>query len=521
MDFQIIALPISRVRLFNPLFLFGVLILATLWGVWILARLQERKVWVLFLWILVLTQLFLYLGILKRLAQSGSVFERYCWYLTYGPLLFIPSLWFALVLVSFTDWDLKHILATLDVISGILFILLMSNDLHHWAFYPIVDAAGVFIRDGHGPLYFVIYAYLFLVLAASCLVLVVGTLHKRNQFRNFFPVFLILALLLVYSILYILPSRPIARIPVLNSYFVCDVVLGFALMESALRTGITQNSGRYRTYFKEGPYRLALYDKNYRPYLENDAFVFTPEVKEKDEVMVAGFRYRKKKQGDGYLLLQDDMRDVLRLQKELLSKGEELQKTTRMLEERQHLEAEIEQRKLRERLNDSLTIEIEKEAENLERIVASLPDELSPESRKECKGKLEELQNRLSFLKQRCLFLVNAQANATLKGEDFSLSLGSLVRDLENVGFSLAISYEKAKEIPLVYALRFNGFLRSVIEAFGPERSAIFLAFDPNKGTLKARFTPSKNFDRSHLAGLGALEEEDDELLFTVKGGSV
>jgi predicted Holliday junction resolvase-like endonuclease len=98
------------------------------------------------------------------------------------------------------------------------------------------------------------------------------------------------------------------------------------------------------------------------------------DIKAKEEVVQGGKRYRKKAVEGGYLLLEEDIRDLLRLQNELLEKQKELQQTMRLLEGREKVEAEVERYNVRSQLNESLFSEIELESDAIEKLVASLPD---------------------------------------------------------------------------------------------------------------------------------------------------
>jgi hypothetical protein len=96
----------------------------------------------------------LFSGFIKRFTEPNSLAEELLWYFAYGPLLFMPGIWLCLVLNDLTQWNILHLLRILDLVAGVLFILVMLNPLHHWAFIFLYDGSGVCQGYTYGPLYY-------------------------------------------------------------------------------------------------------------------------------------------------------------------------------------------------------------------------------------------------------------------------------------------------------------------------------------------------------------------------------
>jgi hypothetical protein len=517
--YEILTLPEEAGTKWDAAFLLLALSLLTLWGILLLYRMPNPVSWKLFFWILFLSQIWLFSGFLKRFTAFNSDAEIALWRFSYGPMLFMPGLWLSLVLYDFTRIPMKKLLWGLDGVAGLLFLLILSNEAHHWGWTPNLNAAGEILSWSNGPLYFIAVSYIFLLLGLSLFVLIYGTIHKRNGFGEVDLMLIPLGLLIAYSILYYTGVDFVRKTPFLNNYYIMDSLLGFLFMEMAFHSGLVQNSGFYRSFFVKGPYYLALVYPDYRIFERNESFTMVEGIKTQDEVVEAGHRYRKKALEGGYLILEEDISDILALQNELLEKQKQLRQTMKLLEGKQKVEEEALRLHVRDTINESLFNEIRLESAAIERLVSSLPDRLTPESRKSCGKTLESLQNRLAFLKQRCLFLINGMAGDGLSYEDFSLSQGSLNRDLSNVGFSLAVTYPSFPSVPLEEALTINAFLHSLVEAFGDSRGEILLSFDPEKKSLKARVVPTKEFQPEHVAFSPKVSEEDGEYFFALELG--
>lgn len=491
--------------------LYVAIVFSVIWGISILYRIQDRVTWKLFFWIFLLLLIWLFSAILKRIFPEVRAANDFLWHFSYGPLLFMPSLWFILVLSRFHPISVKKHVAVLDSISGILFLLVMTNDLHHWAFYPSEDDS-----PRHGPLYFIIYDYIFLLLLASIVVLVIGTLHRRNRIVSFIPLFLAVILSLVYSILYIYPGNPLKHILVINSYYIMYTFFSFLIMELNLDSGLLQNNGLYRQYFEKGPFQLALTDKDYRLLYKNEGFTFTDLLKKYASAVKEPYRYTKIVKKGGYLLIQEDMSVLLHLKHTLMSRQEDLKKTTAILKERQQSEGEIERLKTRERLSHSVYQEIEQKSDALRAMAKRLPDNLTPENRETFLPLLQEMQLTLSFLKQRCLFLISGTAEGAVEEEAFFLSSDSLTHDLASLGTNLGVSLAQHGSLPLSYLLKANVIIEELISALGPEGGSLLLFLNPGAGLLKARISPSGPFRREKIDASLNLEQEDEDYLLEV-----
>jgi hypothetical protein len=511
------ALPSVPRLLIDAGVFFATLMIITVWGISILYRMQNKVAWTLFLWILLVTQFWLFSGFLKRFLGWDDFADRFFWHLSYGPMLFLPGLWLGLVFSDFTKINIKKVVLVLDIIAGILFILVMFNDLHEWAWSPRYDENGAITGWDHQPLYFIVSAYSYGLLVLSVIFLIYGTINKRNTAKEVLFMLIPLGLLLAYAVLYFLPGNFLHAIPFLNNYYVMYSLLGFSLVEVALESGLVQNAGFYRSFFAKGPFNLALAYPDYRLFERSEGFTMIEEIKTEKEIIKNGKRYRKEAIEGGYLLLEEDISDLPRLQKELQTKQTELQHAMKLLEGREKVEAEMSRLNIRSKLNESLFGEIRLESYDIEQLVSSLPDELTPESRKECAPVLESLQNRLAFLKQRCLFFINADEEKGLSYDDFSLSQGSLNRDLANVGFTLAVNYPHFAYLPLESALMINAFLHSLIEAFGDSRGSILVSFDPERKLLKARVVPTPQFDPKRLRFSPLIDREDEDYCLSLE----
>lgn len=478
------------------------LVVFVVWGVSLLYRMQEKKIRVIFVWMFLICLVWLFSALLKRLTQEEWL-ERYAWYFSYGPMLFLPSLWVVLVLVCVTNVDFRKYLIFEDIISTILFLLMMTNDLHHWAFA---------VDEARGPLYFVAYGWIFINIFFSFLVFSIHV-PKRSGIKACIPVFIMVLLSFGYSICYLLILRKLP--PVIKNYYFMYVLLAFGTIEAAVDGGMLQNAGSYARFFKEGSYRMALVDPMYQPLFVNRNFTMAKEIEAVSPATVNGFRYKKTAIPGGYFIVQEDIGEVLRLQDELLKKKAELTAATELLKKRQIAEPEIEKAALRDELIQKVYLEIERENDYVSALAFSLPDTLTEETRPQYLSSLSELKLRLCFLKQRCLLLISASPAGLVPYDVFALSAGSLTQDLKASGFDVAFLFAERQNGSLSYFLLVNEALREIVQRFGPKRGSIFLTVKPKTGTLKIRIAALKGLSFTKLDLKPTITKEDDDYLLS------
>jgi hypothetical protein len=491
-----------NISLYDTITFVVCLVVFVVWGVSLLYRMQEKKIRVIFVWMLLICLLWIFSALLKRLTQEEWL-ERYAWYFSYGPMLFLPSLWVVLVIVCVTNIDFRKILVFEDTVSALFFGLMMTNDLHHWAFAP---------DEARRPLYFVIYGWVFINIFFSALLFIIR-IPKRSGIKACLPAFVMVLLSFAYSICYLLILRKLPNI--IKNYYFMYVLLAFGTIEAAVDGGLLQNTGSYLRFFEEGSYRMALVDPIYRPLFVNQNFTMVKEIEAVNPVTVNGFRYKKNAIPGGYFIVQEDIREVLRLQNELLKKKAELTAATELLKKRQIAEPEIEKATLRDELIQKVYLEIERENDYVGMLAFSLPDALIEETRPQYISTLSELKLRLCFLKQRCLLLISASPTGLVPYDVFALSAGSLTQDLKASGFDVAFLFAEKQNGSLSYFLLVNEALREIVQRFGPKRGSIFLTIKPVTGLLKIRIAAIEGLSFEKLDLKPTITKEDDDYLLS------
>lgn len=237
-----------------------------------------------------------------------------------------------------------------------------------------------------------------------------------------------------------------------------------------------------------------------------------------DNLIVGNLRYTKKAIDGGYLIKEEDLSSLLNLRNQLEEKQKEINSTTELLKKERDVQLAFEQRQTRERISLKVNDEIAKENAEINRVVNSLPDQLTPETRKQYMDSLTYLKIKICFLKQRCLFVIEGSSALSVSLAQFSLSMGSLSTDLKNSGFTIACSCSVRADLPLDFALKTNALLKSAIDSFGESRGTIIMTVDPETEETKIRLCDIKNFKYEKPDFEVKTEKDGKDLLISFGG---
>jgi PAS domain S-box-containing protein len=124
------------------------------------------------------------------------------------PLLFFL---FATEYAGYYRFRSRRSLIMLSVIPAITFILVLTNDLHHWHWSQVsIDAATNIARFGHGPWFWVFWASQYILLIGGLLALLLTALRMMTFYRRQVSAILLASSLAVAgNVVYIFDVNPI------------------------------------------------------------------------------------------------------------------------------------------------------------------------------------------------------------------------------------------------------------------------------------------------------------------------
>lgn len=194
------------------------------------------------------------------------ILNRYCWYMYYIPMLFIPVLavFIAFALGKPESYKTPKVMHILWIPVILLFLLVLTNDLHQLVFsFPSGETWSD--RD---------YSYKFgyWIIAGWCLICSVVTLIciflkcrvPQSKKMLWFPI-LIFILFFMYMLLCALKSPVIHIIAGDFTVVVCLFII--AIFESCIQCGLIQSNTRYKELFYATDIGTQITDKNGNIYI--------------------------------------------------------------------------------------------------------------------------------------------------------------------------------------------------------------------------------------------------------------
>ena len=259
----IFLIDLLNTKLFFSTFIYA--IFASIFIVYLHNHISFKKQRVYFVIVASLMLLFILLRGLKYGAfDEIDVICRHLWYSYYAPTLFIP---FFLLCSSYSVVDkfkkTKNIvLITCATISTIIFLLIITNDLHQLAFSFKEDFADWNNDYQRHFVYYFAFFWTGLMMLGSFLILVIGggaLSDKRHNLLALIPLFVGLSMFLL-DIFGLTPTYEGRSIFGSFSEVMCFMVAGFIL--TSMKLGLITSNDDYTELFKRSSFPAYIIDKN-------------------------------------------------------------------------------------------------------------------------------------------------------------------------------------------------------------------------------------------------------------------
>lgn len=345
--------------------------LITMWGFSLYHRIVQMQARWYLCGIAILMLFWLHLKVLKYYIVMDVNAVRYLWYLYYLPLLYIPlfALFAALFLGKAESYRLPRWIHFLHIPAAVLFLLVLSNDLHQLVFRFPADAA---VFSDHAYQRGAGYALVFIWFAA-CSFLAFCIMFTRSRFyrkrKEFLPLILSLALSMTYILTYMV-NFPLTVFQAGDSSAACCLLFA-AVIESCIYCRMIPTNTRYNEMFAASVGNNAqIVDASYRVRYASGEAVQIPVEKMKEaengpvmlgeetilhHMPIAG----------GHAVWVEDISELSKLRRELTDTQEELIERNAMLEYEYNLEKQRKTVEEQNRLYDLLASSTRKQLDQI------------------------------------------------------------------------------------------------------------------------------------------------------------
>lgn len=306
------------------------------WGISVRNRVMQPQVLRLLMYVMGLILFWFVIRLFKYEFVENLVLLRYLWYLYYLPMLFIPlcALFTAMLLGKSELARLPNYAGILSVISAVLWLFVMTNDLHQLAFRFPPGKPWIDNDYGYGPVYYSIVLWLLLCGLSFLIILLYKCRVPASRKFIWLPGVPVM-ILLAYTILYLL------RVPWLFVFF-GDLPAAFclcyvAILEGCMQTGLIQTNTGYDMLFEVAAVQAQIMDENWNTcYQSSTAPLDTETLLQAEAAPVLLNRntlLKTNRISGGHVVWQEDVT-------ELADTLEQLEENQRELEDENFLERE-------------------------------------------------------------------------------------------------------------------------------------------------------------------------------------
>jgi hypothetical protein len=421
-------------------------------------RLLQVQAGFLLMWLLIV--------MLKQTSVTDTT--RYLWYLYYLPLIGSAAV-FSLASLNFKNAAPeigKRIRLALLMPSGLLLLMVISNDLHQFVFrFPAgLPQSELYL---HGPGFFLIAAWI-AFLALGGLMNLYRWAGSRKNGRFVIILSFLIGTVIVYNVLYVAGAQFIRQTQ-MGSFYIVSILL---LWELTLRGGLIPYNQYYRFLFEFS--RLPLYlvrrvgdvcrhsaDAEPLPkdvaegILDGKRLFFSPG--DPDEAL--GADYEAAQISGGFVVWKNDLRGIRRLNENLHRMQQSLLSQTALLEKQVEQEQAFQALSARRRLLEQLDELIRPRLNEIRK----LSDMLLPSlSRSQYKTILRDIIDEIGYCKRVGLLHLSALPDGSAPARLLMLLLREICSDITASGMETAIYGDLNGTLPLPKAILCLDFFRDL-----------------------------------------------------------
>ena len=503
--------------------------LITAWGFSLYRRVVQKQARHYLCGIVVLMILWLIFKVMKYYICTDVNVSRYLWYLYYLPLIGISLyMLFASLFVGKTeDYKLKWQVKLLYIPAALLFLMIMTNDLHEFAFsFP----QRVFSPDNyrHGIGYFLVFGWFALCTLASFYVMYSGGKIKRKP-RAYAPLIVALVLTIFYIITYMV-ENPVTKFLAGDLSSACSLLFA-AVLECCIYCGLLPTNTRYDEMFVASVGSSAqIVDENFDVRYASVSAEPLPveQIKKALNAPVAlseGKLLHTAPIGGGYTVWTEDISELIHLRRELTETKEELEERTAMLRHEYVLEKDRKVTAEQNRLYDLLTASTQKQIDRIARLMKEY--ELAEGDEGKGNAILSKIAVLGGYVKRKKHLTLSVQNGFDIPQGELKNAIEESVRYLNAMGARCVVFVDTQRDyLPGEIASAAYDFFEDAVEAALCSITSCAVSVCVVDGVLRIRVTVGCREDLRPLgkewpdASVSVSDEDEWELILPLKGGA-
>lgn len=462
--------------------------------------------------------LWLILRTLKYEFVTDLTVARYIWYLYYLPMLFIPLLgvYIALSLGKSEKFRLTGRIGALAIIPAVLFLLVITNDLHQqvFAFSSGVPGGPDNYSYSYGPVYFCYLGWTVTCMFFSLILLLKKSRVPCSKKKRLAP-FVIGYATVLYGILYLL------GLPAVRRWFgdmnVMFCLLYAAIYESCIRCRMIPSNTGYVELFEATTLAACIADRSGNIVLRSRAAGEGMVCPREGVPLIRpnGIRISSAPISGGYAVWQDNVRPLTELRARLSENKTKINSNKEKLRE-----AYIIQKKLLE-LTEKNRIYDEMEARYGDQItrVGQLLRQCQGAAPEEIQSALKRILLLGTYIKRSANLYFLSQEYELLPQQELRLTIDEAVRVITVCGTECNVVYHTTGPMRATEVARLLDLLKVVTEAAIGGLYSLFISVSDGEMDLSVECAAELSF----LASPDVTVQQEDGLWLVrtrIGGGS-
>ena len=451
------------------------LLLFTLWGFSLDRRIIQRQTLHCLHLTAALMLLWLILRTLKYSVVTGPAAGRYIWYLYYLPMLLLPLLWvyIALSMGKSEDYRLSRRSSILSIVPAVLFLLVITNDLHQqvFAFKSGVPGLPVSGTYSYRPLYFICLGWMVGCMAFSLVCLFRKIRIPSGERKRITP-FVLGCATLLYGILYL------SGIPAVRWWFgdmnVMFCLLYAAIYESCIRCRMIPSNTGYVELFEATTLAACIADRSGRIVLRSCAAGEDMTCPQEGRRIVRsdGMCISSAPISGGYAVWQDNVRQLAELRTRLNANKEEMERNKKKLKDAYLVQKSLHELTEKNRIYNELEAKHSRQTAQMRQMLARC-ERSGPAERRSLLKKVLLLG---TYIKRSANLYFLSSEYQWLPQQELRLTVDEAVRALTACGTECGVIYRTTEPMRASEVVRLFDLLEIVAETTVDDLRSLFIS---------------------------------------------
>ena len=451
------------------------LLLFALWGFSLDRRIIQRQTLHCLRLTAALMLLWLILRTLKYSVVTDLTAGRYIWYLYYLPMLLLPLLWvyIALSMGKSEDYRLSRRSSILSIVPAVLFLLVITNDLHQqvFAFKSGVPGLPVSGTYSYRPLYFICLGWMVGCMAFSLVCLFRKIRIPSGERKRITP-FVLGCATLLYGILYL------SGIPAVRWWFgdmnVMFCLLYAAIYESCIRCRMIPSNTGYVELFEATTLAACIADRSGRIVLRSCAAGEDMTCPQEGRRIVRsdGMCISSAPISGGYAVWQDNVRPLTELCAQLNANKVEMECNKKKLQDAYLVQRSLHELTEKNRIYNELEAKHSRQTAQMRQMLARC-ENASPAERRSLLKKVLLLG---TYIKRSANLYFLSSEYQWLPQQELRLTVDEAVRTLTACGTECGVIYRTTGPMRTSEVVRLFELLEAVVETTVDDLRSLFIS---------------------------------------------